>query len=502
MLEFKTLSPSIKTSTLNPVSCFASAFGLFLGLCTLKFGNPVILDQKITPPANFYDFLTDFWPPHWAIWVWLPFAVVGGFLILTRQNAAGTAPVPGAVFRVRAENFVSAEKRSCANILSTCLWLLPLIWLGWQLISAANSVDSTLTASTLPEFIGCVGCYFLGAFLLGRTALLPWLLAGVLLAFTFCLMRGVEQRLFEFPQSYQVLMEGQNSQWTNLPPQDLLEMKQANIIVNTNGMDVANPMIMAKFAKGRVNGTLVYPNALAGIILLLLPIALGLAFNTTKKLKPLIRGAVIALTIGLGGAAFFFTGSKLGWLLAIALGGLMLFRLDWSARLKWMTLAIILTVGLGVFTIRFHKYFAAGATSAGARFDYWRAAAQTTESHPLLGTGPGTFQRPYARLKSPNAEMARLTHNDYLEQFSDSGVIGGISYLAWITLTLVFCGRRLWRRTDYLSITLFAGVLAWFIQGLGEFSLYIPALAWTAFTLLGCLVSLSAIEFDKKPAFR
>jgi O-antigen ligase len=225
-----------------------------------------------------------------------------------------------------------------------------------------------------------------------------------------------------------------------------------------------------------------------------------LAFKSTGKLKPVIRGAVIAMTIGLGGAAFFFTGSKLGWLLALALGGLMLFRLDWSTRLKWGVLAIILMVGLGVFAVRFHKYFAAGATSAGARLDYWRAAAQTAEAYPLFGTGPGTFQRPYARLKAPDAEMARLTHNDYLEQFSDSGLIGGIAYLTWIAMALITTGRRLWRGNDYLSVALFGGLLAWFVQGFGEFSLYIPALAWTAFTLMGCLIRLSTIEFDKKAA--
>ena len=45
---------------------------------------------------------------------------------------------------------------------------------------------------------------------------------------------------------------------------------------------MANPAILAKFAKGRVNGTLVYPNALAGAILLLFPVSLVLAFNSTK----------------------------------------------------------------------------------------------------------------------------------------------------------------------------------------------------------------------------
>ena len=49
--------------------------------------------------------------------------------------------------------------------------------------------------------------------------------------------------------------------------------------------------MLAKFAKGRVMGTLVYPNALAGAVLLLWPLALTLAFGA-KKLRPAIRVAV------------------------------------------------------------------------------------------------------------------------------------------------------------------------------------------------------------------
>jgi hypothetical protein len=450
---------------------FALAFGLFLGLAILKFGNPVILDQKIIPPASFSEFLADFWPTHWAMWLGLPFAWAGWGLIW-RYHLSWPA------------NF--------------WLWFLPLLWLGWQVVCAASSVDPSLTASTLPQFAGCVATYFLGGYVLGRPILIRWLLAGILAAFTFCLMRAVDQRLYEFPANYANLQDGEKSQWTNLPPELFLELKREDIIVNTNGTEVANPAIMAKFAKGRVYGTLVYPNALAGVILLLLPVALVIAFNDTKTLKPTIRGAAIALTIGLGSTAFVFTGSKLGWLLAIGLVGLMLFRLDWSPRLKWLALALVLTVGLGIFAARFHDYLAAGATSAGARFDYWRAAVQTFESNPVVGTGPGTFQRPYARLKSPDAEMARLTHNDFLEQFSDSGLVGGLAYLAWITVALTTIGRRLWVRGDHLCVALFAGLLAWFVQSLGEFSLYIPALAWTAFTLLGSLAGLAANEFDKK----
>ncbi|MEN9674969.1 MAG: hypothetical protein RIS76_865, partial [Verrucomicrobiota bacterium] len=109
----------------------------------------------------------------------------------------------------------------------------------------------------------------------------------------------------------------------------------------------------------------------------------------------------------------------------------------------------------------------------------------------ILGTGPGTFQRPYARLKAPESEMARLAHNDYLEQFSDSGFPGGLFYLGWIAAWLVLVGRRVLPVSDAFILAAYLGTAAWLVQGVSEFGLYVPALAWTAFTLAGALAGFT-----------
>jgi hypothetical protein len=496
-------------SKIGGIKIHALVFGLFLGLCIWKFGDPVILDHKIAAPATWSDFLNDAWPTHWANWLW-PALAIWGVVLMTQRGV-----------------FSGGLKGAGLRRLSIWLWLLPLAWLGWQFISANPTVDPGLTADTLWQYGGCAACYFWGILLFGMCVQPPikagnrretspsagqgtrsenriptvfaFLLAGILVAFTFCLIRAVDQRLFEYPQNYQELVEGERAGWTNIPPAMVAEMKTEGIIINTNGVEMANPAIVAKFAKGRVCGTLVYPNALAELILVLWPVSLALAFGATKDLRPLVRWAAIAVALFLGGAAFFWTGSKLGWLIGMGLAGVVVLRLNWSKKLKAAAVSAVLVVGLGIFAVRFHHYFAAGATSAGARFDYWRAAAQITAAHPWFGSGPGTFGDLYSKLKSPESEMARLAHNDYLEQFSDSGIPAGLVYTAWIVLALALVGRRLWHSDDRFSFAIYLGLLGWFAQGLGEFGLFVPGLAWTAFTLLGCLIGrfCAASKYDK-----
>jgi O-antigen ligase len=225
------------------------------------------------------------------------------------------------------------------------------------------------------------------------------------------------------------------------------------------------------------------------LVLLVFPVVFGALMPLMDGARPLVRWAALGLLPGLAGASLWWSGSRSGWLLALAIA----VAVAWLTPVFWrwrmpLTLAVVLG-GLGIFLARNAGYLGKGATSASARLDYWKAAVRATVERPLLGHGPGTFMRPYARLKAPESEMARLVHNDYLEQFSDSGVPGGLAYLGWIGASLGLAWTRHRNGREPWRTGLLVGTTAWLAQGVSEFGLYVPALSWTGFVFLGWLAA-------------
>jgi O-antigen ligase len=171
-------------------------------------------------------------------------------------------------------------------------------------------------------------------------------------------------------------------------------------------------------------------------------------------------------------------------------------RAQISRTKKWLVLALAAILALGAFGYRFAGYFRQGATSVAARFDYWRAAIQIAVSSPTTGTGPGTFQIPYAKIKSPDAEMARLAHNDFLQQGSDSGILGFLTYVGVFVATIPTLYRK--TKDSQLAFAIWLGLAAWAIHSTVEFGLYIPAVAWSAFTLMGWLHGIDVDTIGKR----
>ena len=485
---------------------FAAVFGVTIGLSLLKFGNPPIMERWVSTPTNIFEFLVGSpWPINWAYWL-IGFAVLVGLPL----------------FRSRPRPPV-------------WLTLLPLVWLLWQIVAGTTSADFGLTLLTVKHFAACVACFYLGLFALSRVDRLWPFTLGLLCGFIIVLAIGLDQHFGGLEESRRYFYQ------------------QVYLYPQTRDIP---PEFLKKIASNRIYSTLFYPNTLAGALLLFLPAMLVAASALQAQLQscPSSRGPMLATLIGitlacvylyllnskaglvlwiaLGIAAVFpfprwvfpglvalaalaclyWSGSKGGWLLMLLLGLIALLRLPFSKQIKITLVSVVLVGGLTGFFWKYATFFHKGATSVVARFDYWEAAVRTATAHPILGTGPGTFSIPYKAIKRPESEMARLTHNDYLEQASDSGLVGLAAYTIFIVGALVWTFRRTFSPAfaqpgagpaqARFTFAVWLGVLAWSLQSLFEFALYIPALSWTAFAFLGWLLGRAAANPMHNPTPR
>jgi len=412
---------------------FAGAAGLWLALALIKFGNPVILDQQIQAPSNLDELLINSWPIAWG------YALLALVFIVGRKFWRWRAPVPK--------------------------WLLvvPLGWLGWQFVSATQTVDRALTVATLPHFVACVGAFYLGLFALARVTRLGPFWLGLVGGFVVVLIAGWKQHFGGLEETRRFFYSLPD--WQSYPPE-----------------------FLKKVSSKRIYSTLFYPNALAGVILLLLPASLSIVWHTGRASPRPLRLLLVGIIGVLGLGSLYWSGSKSGWLIAMVQGSWVFLRSPIRTGIKVIMLTAALSLGLGLFWFNYQDYFGRGATSVAARFDYWRAARQTLTTQPILGSGPGTFMVSYKRLKPPEAEMARLAHNDFLQQGSDSGWPGLLAYAAWLLGGIALLHRK--SGADPASFGVWLGLTGMVLQSLVEFSLYIPALAWPFFLLLGLLLGV------------
>lgn len=416
---------------------FAGLFGLFLGLSLLKFGNPILLDHLVETPKTIDE---------WRVFAW---PVRFGYLGLAGVTLAGLATL---------------GVRRCRPPLPAWILGLVLTWLVWQGIATLVSAEPSLSRPVLAHFAACGICFALGLFALGRVSQTRTFWLCLVASWIGVLGMAFDQHFGGLEATRRMILSGPEAK-------------------------SLSPEYLARIQSNRVFSTLVYPNALAGVILMILPLAAVLSWNVGKPWGR--RGSwVLGTSVVVAGlAVLFWSGSKAGWLIAMGLALFLLFDGPLSRRTQLLIASVFLVAGLTAFGFVFREKLSRGATSVSARFDYWTAASQGFRERPIFGHGPGVFKRVYARMKRPESEMAQLAHNDYLQQATDSGFPGFIAYAGFVigSIGLGFRNRKRWGRT--LPYAVWLGLTAWFIQGLLEFGLYIPASAWCAFALLGWLLS-------------
>jgi O-antigen ligase len=434
---------------------FLLSTGTIFGLIFVKQGNPVIFARMIARPTNLAELVFQFWPISWGYQMGL----VLGLATVLMWLRSGVKPRLG---------FDAPWPLRCMALAG--------VWFGWQVLAATTSVQAELTSLVLAQFLGCVACLAFGLFVLRdmKPAHAAWFWLPVLLAFSYSLWAGWDQHFGGLEQIRKEVMAGRDS------------------ITNSVAGNVAFATLHKKAMSNRIYGTFVYPNTFAGGILLMLPITLAWIKTAGRPWRAPLRLGLMGLFAGVSGACLIWSGSKSAWLIAVVMGGIAIWRSPWQRKWKLGITVSLAIVGLTAFGIRYAGYFRKGASSVEARLDYWRAAVEITRTHPGLGTGPGTFQIPYQRLKDPDAEMARLAHNDFLEQASDSGIVGFILYLGLIAALAWSLYRQ-----PAKTVLPQAALLGWTgvqLQSLSEFNLYIPGLAWTGFLLAGWLLGRNRFD--------
>ena len=422
---------------------FGACSALLLSVAFLKLGTPSVMEDRIGAPQNFAEILFNAWPASIGLMGLAALALLGWVVLFDESTLRERATIPRWI-----------------------VWL-PLVWAGWQFVAALDTVSPKLTRPTLFHFTATTACFYLGFMALGRLRSLAGFGLLFLGGYALMILVGLEQHFWGLEQTREYFYS---------QPALVEAFKREN------------PDFLVKLESNRIWGTLFYPNAFAGGIILLLPAAIAFVWKLTEdKVETSARWVMVSLVVVPSLACLYWTGSKTGILLALVQGALALSRLRIPTRLKLTAGGLILTIGLIGFFLVFADYFKKGARSLGARADYWRAAVAMFKENPVNGVGPGAFMVPYENMKAEESEMARLAHNDYIQQASDSGIVGFLAFAVFVAGSITLLYRKSLQDGTWEFFLIWLGLAGWSLQIAMEFSLYIPGLAWPAFMLMGLL---------------
>ncbi len=236
----------------------------------------------------------------------------------------------------------------------------------------------------------------------------------------------------------------------------------------------------------RAYGTFQQPNPFAGMMGLIAPVALGLAFGLLRQPRRSARGMGLG-ALGLGGLALLAliaSGSRGAWLGAATAMGTLIVMLP--ARSRWGFAALAAIAFLGAFLsisgripaplqvrlagvleeLRITDVRGAEVNTANfaivERLAHWQAALEMIRAHPWWGVGFGNYAAAYptyALIRWPNP--LGHAHNIYLNVAAETGGIGLLLYLAlWMVIGAQTW--RAWRRNAGWRRGLAAGLMgAW-----------------------------------------
>lgn len=278
------------------------------------------------------------------------------------------------------------------------------------------------------------------------------------------------------------------------------------------------------FYLGEVTGTYINHNHYAGLLELIIPLAIGMfsvEYSRCQKNRgagsekgpkgkvhpPGLKLFCLLVSVALMLVALILSKSRAGLISSVLSIACLAFLLLKKRTLPGLGIALLVGSLIGGITLSLNhdviQRFSWSPYEARIRFGLWKDSAAIVRDFPFWGSGLGTFQHviPYYRSQIDFLKVSGVsqpaawyhTHNDYLQLLVECGIIGFLVVM-WA------CGITLWRlfatfRTGHdresviLGQSLLAGMIALLLHSFIDFNLHIPANA-----LLFCVfLSLSLV---------
>jgi hypothetical protein len=235
-----------------------------------------------------------------------------------------------------------------------------------------------------------------------------------------------------------------------------------------------------------------WPNALAGFLLLFLPLALILPLHLKLIWQKYLAGAGMLAVV----VCFLYTFSFLGWL-SFMLSVLVFLSFLWSKlgiknwpiqkkRLTVFSFIIFLLLFLLVIS---RKDFLGSLTP---RLFYYKAAVTLLLKNPWWGYGWDSFVILCRTMTDIRTNLSAYVHNSYLQAWVETGIVGfiGIVLLAVFVFrkatTVIYAREQ--QRGDLILGAIAWGLMAFLVDNLFNFTILAPnvALFWWAMLAVFC----------------
>ena len=332
-------------------------------------------------------------------------------------------------------------------------------------VSSLKSVGSTLSLDFIYQFMSYVLLFFLVVNNLRTREAKRAVIFALLLSTAIVALYGIYQYYLGLEKTREVVQKYYSNEY---PPE-----------------------FMARLATNKTFSTFVFPPALAGFLLLVMPVSISMCL-TSKKWWRVLLWLIPCLIL----FCMVLTFSKGGWLSCFL--SMLVFVSVWLIVIKGIKKNVV-AVGAAILILMFILLIVLGylpkATfpgfidSLGVRLGYWKSIPSMVTDFFLLGSGAGTFGVIYPGYRILLGRETQMAHNNYLQVLVETGVFGLVAFL-WIWIGFLRRGFRLIvteteKENRILILGCVIGIIGFLIHSFVDFGLYVPGITMTVFLFLG-----------------